>query len=395
MSRRLFLLPLALTLACHPPAADDPDDTDTDGLVDDTDDTDDGGDTDVPLDPLSAAIGQMLVVGFRGKVLDDSMPIVAQIEAGQVGGVVLFDRDVLTGTSNRNIASPDQLRTLVADLKRHTGAKLIVSIDQEGGFVNRLKTTYGFPATESAQDLGERDDLLHTRAAGAAIGATLADMGINLNLAPVVDVNVNPDSPAIGAIERSFSSDPDKVVAHAEAMISGFDDHAIRSCLKHFPGHGSATSDSHAGFTDVSTTWTDIELDPYRDIFADGMADAVMTAHVFHEDLDPDWPATLSPLIVQGLLRDELGYDGVVITDDMQMGAIQDVYGLKDAVEAAILAGNDLLVFANNNPDVYDDEIAPKVIALVKAAVEEGRIPRARIDEAVARIEAFKAGLTR
>ncbi len=343
--------------------------------------------------PLAEELGQMLIVGFRGKIVDDSFAITQQIAAGQVGGVVLFDRDVKNGNYDRNISTPTQLQTLVTTLKSYTDGPLFVSIDEEGGMVDRLKEKYGFPPTQSAQALGEFDDLDATFGAGRSIGQTLQQMGINLNFAPVVDVNVNPDSPAIGALERSFSSDPAKVIAHAEATIEGLADQSIRSTLKHFPGHGSAASDSHAGFTDVTATWTEMELAPYQQIVDDGLADAVMTAHVFNAELDPDWPATLSPTILRSLLRDQIGYDGVVVSDDMQMGAIQREFGLEEAVVAAVLAGNDLLTFANNNPDVYDEQIAPTVIELLRAAVKDGRIGRDRIDEAYLRIQALKARL--
>lgn len=353
-------------------------------------DPDDGGEHPAPL---AQELGQMLIVGFRGKIVDDSFAITQQIAAGQVGGVVLFDRDVMHGDTNRNIATPTQLQKLVTTLKSYTDEPLIVSIDEEGGMVDRLKEKYGFPPTQSAQALGDADNLDVTFAEGRSIGQTLQQMGINLNFAPVVDVNVNPDSPAIGALERSFSSDPAKVTAHAEAMIRGMADQSIRSTLKHFPGHGSASSDSHSGFTDVTATWTEMELQPYQQLVDDGLVDAVMTAHVFNAELDPDWPATLSPTILRSLLREQIGYDGVVVSDDMQMGAIQREFGLEEAVVAAVIAGNDLLTFANNNPDVYDDQIAPTVIELLRAAVKDGRIGRDRIDEAYLRIQALKARL--
>jgi beta-N-acetylhexosaminidase len=371
-SARPLLALIALTAACADP--DEPD----------------AGDHPAPL---AQELGQMLIVGFRGKAVDDSFAITQQIAAGQVGGVVLFDRDVMNGDYDRNISTPTQLQKLVSTLKSYTDERLIVSIDEEGGMVDRLKEKYGFPATQSAQALGDAGDVEATFLAGSDIGATLSSAGINLNFAPVVDVNVNPDSPAIGALERSFSSDPAEVSAHAEAMIRGMAELDVRSTLKHFPGHGSAASDSHAGFTDVTDTWTEMELQPYQKIVDDGLADAVMTAHVFHADLDPDWPATLSPTILQTLLREQIGFDGVVVSDDMQMGAIQAEFGLEEAVVAAVLAGNDLLTFANNNPDVYDDQIAPTVIELLKEAVKDGRIPRERIDQAYERIQALKARL--
>lgn len=350
-----------------------------------------------PADPapdvkLVDKIGAMVVVGFRGMTLTDDMPIATQLEAGQVGGIVLFDYDVQNKTYDRNIESPEQVAALNAALKAKADFPLLVSVDEEGGRVTRLKDDYGFPDTQSAQALGEGDPTA-TRAAASAIGATLAANGFNLDLAPVVDVNVNPDSPAIGGVERSFSDDPAQVVAHAEAFVEGLDEHGIRSTLKHFPGHGSATADSHLGVTDVTDTWSESELIPYRTMIEDGQVDLVMTAHVYNETLDPDWPATLSEDVLGGILRDELGWDGVVISDDLQMGAIRREYAFETVVERAILAGNDLLVFSNNSGATYDDEIGPKVVAAVQQLVKDGVITKARIDQSYARILALRERL--
>ena len=342
---------------------------------------------------LADKIGELVMVGFRGMALEDADPILRQVKAGQVGGVVLFDVDVATGSS-RNVESPEQLRSLVAELQEAAPSPLLVAIDQEGGRVSRLKERYGFPATLSHQELGERNSLELTASQARRTAEVLADVGINLNLAPVVDVNVNPASPVIGALGRSFSGDPAVVTDHARAVIEAHRGAGILTAVKHFPGHGSAPGDTHLGFVDVTDTWSPAELVPYRSLVSEGSVDAVMTAHVVNGRLDPQWPATLSPATITGVLRNELGFGGVVVSDDLQMGAIADHYGLETAVRQALLAGVDILLFANNNPRTYEPEIGPRVVALVEELVRVGALSEERIDESVERVRALERRLS-
>lgn len=269
---------------------------------------------------------------------------------------------------------------------------LLVAIDQEGGRVARLKEQHGFPSTVSQRELAQRG-LIATREQAAQTARTLSQVGINVNLAPVMDLDVNPASPAIGALGRSFSADAQVVGEHARMTIEGHHGQGVRTAVKHFPGHGSAAADSHRGFVDVTATWSEVELNPYRVLIRAGMVDMVMTAHVFNRNIDPEWPATLSPSTITGLLRQQLGFDGVVIADDMQMDAIAEHYGLEVALRQAIVAGVDIITFANNNHRAYEPDIAPKVIKIIASLVEDGAISEARIDESVARIRAFKQRL--
>ena len=216
-------------------------------------------------------------------------------------------------------------------------------------------------------------------------------MGINLNLAPVADVKVNPFSPIIARLERSFSADPALVALHSGAFLDGLHDKGVRGTLKHFPGHGSAVGDTHLGFVDVTDTWGDGELTPYRTLIGAGKADAIMTAHIFNAKLDPELPATLSPAIVDGLLRQQLGYDGVVISDDMQMRAISDLFKLDKAFELAILAGVDIIAVANTV--TYSGTVADRFITTVHRMLDEGIITEERIDQSFRRIARLK-GLT-
>ena len=339
---------------------------------------------------LRDRIGQMLLVGFRGLTVEEAGEIVSDIGDRNLGGILLFDTDQPTQSAVRNVESPAQLTALIGGLQARARTPLLVAIDEEGGLVARLDERHGFPPTIAAADLGARGDVAFTRQAGQQIAETLDSVGVNLNLAPVVDLNVNPTNPIIGSLGRSFSADPAVVTAQAEAFIEGHRAVGVRTTLKHFPGHGSSTGDTHLGVVDVTDTWSPIELEPFANIVRDGLADAVLTAHVFNATLDPEHPATLSQPTITGILRHQVGWDGVVISDDMQMGAIRDAYGYADAVRLAILAGVDVLTIAQQQ--VYEPGIVETTIDLIEGFVRDGTLSEARIDESYARIQALKIG---
>jgi beta-N-acetylhexosaminidase len=335
-----------------------------------------------PSPSLEEKIGQMIMVGFRG--LDVNSKVIEDIRKRHVGGILLFDYDTPSKNPERNIKSPLQVRRLTKALQSYSDTPLLISIDYEGGKVNRLKKRYGFPSTVSHQYLGNKNNLAFTRQKATQMARTLSDLGINLNFAPVVDVNTNPKNPIIGKIGRSFSSNPNIVTKHAIEFIKAHRRHKILCALKHFPGHGSSAADSHLGIADVSDTWSQIELEPFANIIKAGQADSIMTAHVFNNELDPKWPATLSKSTINGLLRTELGHTGVVFSDDMQMRAIANEYGLETAVKKAIEAGVDILVIGNNIGH-FDPDIAKKVTKIIKENISEQRI-----DESYQRILALK-----
>jgi beta-N-acetylhexosaminidase len=348
-----------------------------------------------PAADLDVKIGQMILAGFRDDKLTDKNPIVADIHERYLAGVVLFDYDVAMQKYKRNIKSPKQLQQLDADLLGTTPIPpLLISVDQEGGRINRLKPAYGFPPSYSEQYLGTLNDLDFTHECAETTAQTLKSVHINVNLAPVVDLNVNPDNPIIGHYERSFSADPDIVTAHSLEVIEAHHEHGVLTTLKHFPGHGSSTGDSHLGFVDVTDTWAPVELEPFRNIIQAGMCDVVMTAHIFNAHLDPDYPATLSEPTITGILREQLGWDGVVITDDMGMGAITQYYGFEAATELAVKAGADILAYANNST-VFDPTIPARAFQVVKGMVESGVINESRIDHSYRRIMRLKARLGR
>jgi beta-N-acetylhexosaminidase len=329
----------------------------------------------------------MVLVGFRGRTRSQAGPVRRLIADGTVGGVLLFSRDQLTG-GPRNVESPDQLRMLIAALAAEAPREpLIVATDQEGGRVARLGPPHGFPTTRSAAELG-RGTPSQTAVAAGDMARTLADVGVTLNLAPVADLALNPDNPIIAAVERSFSADPGAVIEHAAAFIEAHRAAGVRCAIKHFPGQGSAEADTHLGVVDVTDVWTDVELEPFRALVADRVPDAILTAHIFNAALDPEHPATLSAATVDGLLRERIGFDGVVISDDMQMGAIRDAYGFDEAVALALEAGVDVLLVANQI--VYEPEVAVRIVDLVERLVSDGRISEERIEASYRRIRALK-----
>jgi beta-N-acetylhexosaminidase len=333
-------------------------------------------------------IAQMVMVGFRGLTLTEDNPIVQDIRERQIGGVFLFDYDVPTSSYARNIQSPSQVRALTAEVQNLAAIPLLIGIDQEGGRVARLKESAGFPATASAQYLGSADDLALTRQYAEQTASLLADLGVNLNLAPVVDLNLNPQNPVIGKLERSFSADPAIVTRHALEVLGALHGHGVLGTLKHFPGHGSSTGDSHLGIADVTGTWSFGELEPYRKVIAAGQADVVMTAHIYNAKLDPVYPATLSRSIITGLLREELGYEGVVMSDDLRMGAIRRYYGFETAIRLAVEAGVDILALANNLE--FAPDLAARAMAVVKRLVQDGAVTETRIQQSYARILQLK-----
>ncbi|MFA6337055.1 MAG: glycoside hydrolase family 3 protein [Candidatus Paceibacterota bacterium] len=340
-------------------------------------------------DVLKKKIGQMLIVGFRGSKIAEKSTIGGQIESLNLGGVILFDYDNPSKSFPMNIINPEQTKTLISGLQSFSDVPLFVSIDAEGGLINRLKEKYGFTDFPSAQYLGEKNDPALTEQTANDLGRELKNLGFNLNFAPDADVNINPDNPVIGKLERSFSNDPEKTAKQAIAFIKGLHKNDIISAIKHFPGHGSSKNDSHLGLTDVTKTYRQEELIPFQRIIEQGYADMVMTAHIMNKTVDENYPATLSPLFLQDILRKQLGFQGVIISDDMQMGAIAKNYGFQESVIKSINAGCDVLILSNNN-DNYDKDIAPKARDIIFEAVKNGEIKEETINNSYLRIMNLK-----
>lgn len=343
-------------------------------------------------DSLDVKIGQMLMVGFRGIGAAEGTSIARDLRDLHLGGVILFDFDVETRKYGRNIVSPKQVAMLTAELRSHAAAPLLIAVDQEGGLVARFKQKAGFPANVSAKYLGAMDNVDSTTYYADLMARSLAIAGVNVNFAPVLDLDVNPENPVIGKLGRSFSANPDIVVRHGSIVLEQLRDKGILGAIKHFPGHGSSRDDSHLGVVDVTGTWTRRELQPFQRIVRAGQTDMVMTAHIFNAALDSIYPATMSARTIDGVLRKELGFDGVVISDDMNMKAIVDNYGLETAMREAVNAGVDILLFGNNSFTFVPD-LPRKAHATLKKLVLSGKVSRARIDTSWNRIQAMKARL--
>ncbi len=278
-----------------------------------------------------------------------------------------------------NVVDPPQLGRLVESLREHR-ADVVIGIDEEGGDVTRLAHAQGSPYPGNAA-LGAADDPDLTRAVYRAIGTELAELGINLNLAPTVDVNVADENPIIGT--RSFGVDPARVAAHTAAAVTGLQEAGVAACAKHFPGHGATVVDSHLELPVVDVPpqvlW-ERELPPFKAAIAAGTR-AIMSAHIRVPVLTGDDPATLSPAALTTLLRQELGFTGVVITDALEMKGASASLGIAEAAVRALAAGADLLCLGAR----VDAALVESVVTAIVAALRQGRLEVARLEEAVAR----------
>lgn len=346
---------------------------------------------DEPDAQLRQDIGEMLLVGFRGTTINNNSHIVRDIQQYHVGSVILFEYDAPTGTRHRNIKSPQQIKQLCDNLQEYGNHQLLIGIDQEGGNVARLRVKDGFPATATAEASAQAGDQ-RVRENALVVAQELYDAGINLNFAPCVDVNVNPNCPVIGKMGRSFSNDADKVAHFASIWLEVQHSKGVVSCLKHFPGHGSASGDTHAGLVDVSKTWTETELTPYRKLIKDGNVEMIMVAHVINRQWGDNLPASLSPMVVKERLRNEMGFQGVIVTDDLAMGAITKQYGFEEALRLAIAAGCDLLCLSNNG-NAYDPDLVPRAVEAIIQYVHNGELSAEDIHASAERIRNLKKSL--
>lgn len=342
-------------------------------------------------DQLKEQIGQMIMVGFRGTEAIKDSEIYKIIKDVKIGGVSLTDYDVPTKTYGRNIVDAAQTKRLISDLQSYSDTPLLVAVDAEGGNVNRLKEKYGFSSILSAAKMGKDETLVTTQVESLKIVKELKELGFNMNLAPVVDVNINSSNPVIGALGRSFSSDASQVFYNARVFIQNHLNSNIIAVAKHFPGHGSSTTDTHLGLTDITNTYQEEkEQSPYQKLNDEGLLSVVMTAHIMDRNIDSNYPATLSSIFLQGILREKIGFKGVIVTDDMQMAAISDNYGFEDSIISAINAGADIIYFFNNTSAGYDSDMAYKVKDAIFNAVKDGKIKEERITESYNRIISLK-----
>lgn len=323
---------------------------------------------------LEEKIGQMLLVGIDGTQLDSQAK--RMIAEDNVGGIILY---------KDNIQSLKSMVTLINDLKKSNHdnpVPLFMSVDQEGGKVSRMSEEYA--AMPGSGKVGEAGNPDSARTMGSLLAREVLSAGFNMNFAPVLDINSNPDNPVIG--DRSFGSTAGVVTPLGIAEMKGIAEAGVIPVVKHFPGHGDTSVDSHLELPVVNKTaagLAKLEWLPFQAAIQE-QADAVMVAHILYPKLDPDKPASLSKPIIGELLRDQMGFDGVVITDDLTMGAITDHYTLAAAAVDTVLAGSDILLIAHE----YKNEQAARQALL--ASVKDGTIAETRIDESVYRILALK-----
>jgi beta-N-acetylhexosaminidase len=334
-------------------------------------------------DSLDIKIGQMILIGMPKAEVDSA--VLEEVKSGKVGALIYFEKNIPKSPS-----AFAAFKKMSWTYQKAAPIPLFICIDQEGGKVNRLKEKYGFTRSITAASIGKFRSMDSVRFYAEATAATLAGLGINVNFAPCVDVAVNPTNPVIVKAERSYSSNEDSVALFAREVVKQHRKFGIVTALKHFPGHGSSKDDTHLGLADVTSTWTERELKPYRMLIESGDVDGVMTSHIVNKNLDHKArPGTLSKPMLDSLLRKKLGYHGVVFSDDMQMKAIASNYGLEEAIKLAVNAGVDIMCFSNNIMGV-ENRTVDKVHDVIRNFVNSGEIPRARIDESFRRIMKLK-----
>lgn len=312
--------------------------------------------------------GQMMMIRFPGTELDAATADF--LRENGIRGVCLF---------RQNMVDAEQLTRLTGELRRVMGPDALIAIDQEGGAV--VRSTW-VPAPPAAMGLGAANDEALARSVGAAVGRAVKAMGFNWNFAPVMDLNNNPNNPVIA--ERSFGADPERATALALAWMEGSQSEGVACCVKHFPGHGDTTVDSHRDLPTVDKPLAELEqfeFAPFR--AAAPHAPAMMTAHIVYPALDAEFPATMSRRILTGLLREEWQYRGVVITDGMDMHAIAGRFGVGQAAVRALLAGADM-VMALGTPETQE-----QTISAMAAAIEAGELPMEQVEHRLARLTAL------
>ncbi|MBY0328505.1 glycoside hydrolase family 3 [Patescibacteria group bacterium] len=342
-----------------------------------------------PNPTLTDKIDQMIMIGFTGTTITKGSDIETILKTSNIGGVLLFDYNSQTKTYGKNITTKAQLAALNKSLQTKARTPLFIAIDEEGGQVSRLKRLPGFVPLKSATALGTTTTK-NVLAQNTALAKTLKSLGVTVNFAPVLDLTSTNKNAPLTKQQRTFSQNPAVVASYASAIITGMNSSSIISVGKHYPGIGEATIDTHKGLATISTH-TDAALLPYKLLVAQQILPAVMVGHVLDKTVDPLLPASLSPLHIN-ILRNTIGFTGVVFTDDLDMGAITDSRSTGEAVVAAVQAGVDVVVISNNittyNPQAFFD-----ARNALLAAVKNKQLTEARINESYARIMKLKTPL--
>lgn len=325
-------------------------------------------------------VGQMIILGFNGNTVKSKgfKTVLEQVEKGEIGGVIFFED---------NIKNKEEFLKMTTALKNSKAKyKPFIAIDMEGGSVLRMNENNGFKNFKSAKEVSK----LTTKEAYkeySDMADELAKMNINLNFAPCVDLAINKDS-IIETKERSYSKDPKIVADYAKEFIKAFDDKKIATSIKHFPGHGSPTGDTHLGFVDTTNTYKDEELIPYMELANLKPTQTVMVSHLYNKNIDARFPASLSYNTIEKMLKIQTDFKGVIVTDDLDMGAIKKNYELYEIVTLGINAGENILLFSNRANN--DDKLAKKINLIVKNGLIEGTILPSNILESYKKIIKLK-----
>ncbi len=331
---------------------------------------------------LRKDIGRLLWIGFEGTHVDAKLR--ATLEAGDAGGVTLFARNLPTNADGTDVVALRKLNDDLHAAGMASGEKLLISVDQEGGRVQRIKApAQHYPPMMKAEPGHTAEALAALQALARRMGAELADWGFDIDFAPVLDVHTNPANPIIG--DRAFGETPEVVIARALAFAAGLQEAGILPCGKHFPGHGDTATDSHLALPRLDFAMErlrSVELAPFVAAIT-AQVPMLMTAHVIFACLDDAVPATLSPAVVTGLLRDELGYEGVVISDDLDMRAVADNFSVGEAAVLAIDAGCDVLLLCRSL--AHQDEARNALLARASSDSEF----RAKIAKSASRVRAL------
>ncbi len=342
---------------------------------------------------IDKSLGNMLMVGFYGTTISPQSQICKDIKKYNLAGVILFDYNPTNRKKPKNISTKSQVKKLTSDLQNCShDKKLLIAVDQEGGLVQRLKRKYGFKGNfPKASDISIKNDK-DIESIYNSMAQELKSVGINYNLAPVVDLSINKKNHVIYKLGRSFGSNPREVAHYSSIFLKSMHKYDILTSLKHFPGHGSSTGDTHKGFVDVTKQWKKEELEPYKLLIKTKKVDTIMIAHIMNKRYDNLYPATLSKNIITNLLRKELGFKGVVITDDLQMGAITHRYKLKETIRLSINAGDDILLFGNQLDPRYIIK-TKTLIDTMKQLLKSNKIKLKTIKESNRRVQNLKKKL--